>query len=88
MRRNFTAIAENFNSTWINEYSVLVRVYGSADSQANGALTSQEAAAIPGPHRYLVGLYYVLVTIGTVGCVPVPSLPARQPAHSSAPPGP
>lgn len=64
---NFTAIAENFNSTWINLYSVFIRMYGSADSQTNGMLTPEEAAAIPGTHRYLVGMYYVLVTVGTVG---------------------
>jgi len=68
--RNFTAIAENFNSTWINLYSVFIRMYGSADSQTNGMLTPEEAAAIPGTHRYLVGMYYVLVTVGTVGYTP------------------
>ena len=65
--RNFTAIAEGFDGTWINLYSVFIRIYGSADSQTNGELTPDEARAIPGTHRYLVGMYYTLVTVGTVG---------------------
>lgn len=65
--RNFTASAEGFDGTWINLYSVFIREYGSADSQTNGILTVDEAGGIPGWRRYVVGLYYVLVTIGTVG---------------------
>lgn len=63
--RNFTAIAEGLESTWVNNYSVFVRVYAQ-DSSAD-SLTKDEAKSIPGPHRWLVGFYYILVTIGTVG---------------------
>ena len=66
--RNFTAIAESFDTSWVNQYSVLVREYGSSDSQTNGSLTPDEARAIPGWRLYVVGIYYILVTIGTVGC--------------------
>ena len=63
--RNFVAIAENFDNTWVNYYTVFVRQYAT-DSSAS-SLTAEEASRIPGPHRWLVGTYYILVTIGTVG---------------------
>ena len=67
MYRNFVAIAEGLDNTWVNYYSVFVRAYTSDPSSDPSSLTKAEAHTIPGPHRYLVGTYYILVTIGTVG---------------------
>ena len=44
---------------------MFVRIYAT-DSDAT-SLSADEARAIPGTHRWLVGTYYILVTIGTVG---------------------
>lgn len=62
--RNWIAIKEGFEGTWLNPIPALVRQY-SADGA--GVLTADELAAVPGAHRYVAGLYFSTVTIATLG---------------------
>ncbi|KAK9807740.1 hypothetical protein WJX72_007807 [[Myrmecia] bisecta] len=71
---NWVAKEEGLEDTWVNYYAPFVRHYGDGASQ----LTQAQAASIPGPLRYLTGLYYVIVTIATVGYGDiVPATPAE-----------
>ncbi|GAB4813507.1 hypothetical protein N2152v2_000553 [Parachlorella kessleri] len=62
--RNFIAIKEGFENTWLNPVAQLVRHYS---HDGVSLLTPEEAAAIPGPRRWLTGFYFTLVTMATLG---------------------
>ena len=61
LRRNFIAIKEGFENTWLNPIAQLVRHYS---HDGVSLLTPEEAAAIPGPRRWLTGFYFTMVTVG------------------------
>ena len=58
------AIKQGFVNTWLNPVQQLVRQYGQPGA---AALTPAELAAVPAPRRYLVGIYFSVVTIATLG---------------------
>lgn len=63
-RRNFIALKEGLENTWLNTVASLVRRY-SADGAS--PLTSAELAGVPGGERYVLALYFSAVTIATLG---------------------
>lgn len=69
---NFVAGVTDCSNTWRNYYPPFVRQY-SADGIA---LTAEECEDLPDPWLYLVGIYWALTTIATVGFGDV--LPANQ----------
>lgn len=62
--RNFIAIKEGLEGTWLNPIAALVRRY-SADGAS--PLTAEELAGVPAGERYVLGLYFSAVTIATLG---------------------
>lgn len=62
--RNFIAIKEGFEGTWLNPVAALVRRYGDG---SGAPLAPAEVAAIPPGTRYAFGFYFSVVTVATLG---------------------
>lgn len=62
--RNFIAIQQGFEGTWLNPISALVRAYG---TDGASVLSPEEAAGIPAADRYVAGVYWTVVTVATLG---------------------
>ncbi|KAK9814109.1 hypothetical protein WJX72_000796 [[Myrmecia] bisecta] len=61
---NFVALQEGYNNTWVNHYVVFTREY---DASGRGYLTPEECRQIHDSKLWLAGVYYITVTIGTIG---------------------
>ncbi|CAL8465088.1 g4623 [Coccomyxa elongata] len=64
---NFTARREGCNNTWVNRFGVFLHTYGSDAANTAGVLGPDECADVPDPAKWLGGMYFMLVTMLSIG---------------------